>query len=476
MLKKLIYLFILLCNVLLFGKSADPEVRQLFQKANYDLVLRPDKSAEVLDYLEKNFKLERDDREKLNDLRIKSLFYQNKLPEALKLVSTEDDGLPPGTVVLKRSILRYLNINDDSATGKHNNDSEVRFSDKVVKLLQQFNSDPSKINPQQLLSVLEDSKSSNLVTAREDLLDLADVIAGQEPDVKYEFFMKAISDLYRNDVQFRVVYAKYLINIGKVAEAEKIIVQLPSDDLDRTTNLALRLDYYDLLVKFYAFTKQAQYKDIIKQRETLTKTLNLTRDTAKNKWFNIVEDRFRTDEESLIRGRKSLLFSILGFGFLAIAVLVWRYFQINTQVKEYENFIAKINLLKEKKAPQPQVISEKTENLLLKKLEDFEKTEDYIRTDMSLQNLAKKLETNTKYLSETINTHKQKNFNAYINELRINYIVNKLKEKPVYRSYKIRYLAEESGFSTHSAFAAVFKSVTGMSPANYIQLLKEKEA
>jgi len=98
-----------------------------------------------------------------------------------------------------------------------------------------------------------------------------------------------------------------------------------------------------------------------------------------------------------------------------------------------------------------------------------------LKIPMIVQSLAKKLETNTKYLSEAINNHKQKNFNAYINELRINYIIGKLKNKPIYRSYKIKYLAEESGFSTHSAFAAVFKSVTGMSPANYIQLLKQKE-
>ncbi len=472
MLKRLIFLLFAFCNALMFGKTVDPEVKQLFLKAGYDLVLKPEKSAEVLDYLEKNFSLEGDDKDKLAYLRIKSLLFQNKLPEALRLISADDEKLSPSIVVLKRNILRHLNIYDDSTA--HSSDSEIRFSNQIIKVLQDFSNDPSKIRAKQLSAIAEKAKSSNLVVAREDLLDLTEWVASHDNDA--EWFIKSISDLYQNDIQFRIIYAEYLINVKKIGDAERIITQLPSDDLDRTTNLALRKDYFDLLVKFYAVTQQAQYKEIITQRESLIKTLNLTRDAAMNKWFNIIEDRFRADDESLVRNRKNILFSIFGIGFIAIILAIWRYFQINAQVKEYENFIAKINLLQEKKAPQPQVISEKTENMLLKKLEDFENTEDFIKSDISLQNLAKKLETNTKYLSETINTHKQKNFNAYINELRINYIVNKLKEKPVYRSYKIRYLAEESGFSTHSAFAAVFKSVTGMSPANYIQLLKEKEA
>jgi AraC-like DNA-binding protein len=91
---------------------------------------------------------------------------------------------------------------------------------------------------------------------------------------------------------------------------------------------------------------------------------------------------------------------------------------------------------------------------------------------MSLALLAAHFDTNTKYLSEVINTHKGKNFNSYINELRINYIIDKLKSNRTYLQYKISYLAEESGFSSHSSFATVFKSVTGISPTVFIDLLK----
>lgn len=99
----------------------------------------------------------------------------------------------------------------------------------------------------------------------------------------------------------------------------------------------------------------------------------------------------------------------------------------------------------------------------------MEKTKRFLNKNMSLANLAAQLDTNTKYLSEVINKYKGKNFNMYINELRVNHIAYLLKEDPVYLNYKVSYLAEVSGFSSHSSFTTVFKSITGMSPNAYIQ-------
>ena len=93
---------------------------------------------------------------------------------------------------------------------------------------------------------------------------------------------------------------------------------------------------------------------------------------------------------------------------------------------------------------------------------------------MSLGMLAAQLNTNTKYLSEIINRQKNKNFNSYINELRINYITDKLRSNPNYLHYKVRYLAEECGFSSHSTFTTVFKSVVGVSPTIFLDFVREE--
>ncbi|WP_158606012.1 helix-turn-helix domain-containing protein [Taibaiella sp. KBW10] len=117
-------------------------------------------------------------------------------------------------------------------------------------------------------------------------------------------------------------------------------------------------------------------------------------------------------------------------------------------------------------------ISKETEERLLKDLYRFEQKYIYLKSDITLPYLAARLKTNTKYLSSIINEHKGKDFNNYINELRINYIIAKLQTEPIYRDYKIAYLAQESGFSGHSKFATNFKQITGISPSAFISNMK----
>jgi AraC-like DNA-binding protein len=66
------------------------------------------------------------------------------------------------------------------------------------------------------------------------------------------------------------------------------------------------------------------------------------------------------------------------------------------------------------------------------------------------------------------------NFNTYINKLRINYIVEKLKTDPNYIKYRISYLAENCGFTSHTAFATVFKNITGLTPVKFIEFLNNE--
>ncbi len=123
----------------------------------------------------------------------------------------------------------------------------------------------------------------------------------------------------------------------------------------------------------------------------------------------------------------------------------------------------------------PSKISKEKEDEILQKLKDWEKSDGYLNKNMSLAILSAQTGINTKYLSEVINNNKGKNFNGYINELRIDHIARLLKTDPAYLNYKVSYLAEYAGFSSHGAFTNVFKSITGMSPNTYIQeIIKNK--
>ncbi|MCD1116358.1 helix-turn-helix domain-containing protein [Chryseobacterium turcicum] len=126
---------------------------------------------------------------------------------------------------------------------------------------------------------------------------------------------------------------------------------------------------------------------------------------------------------------------------------------------------------------ESQKVSKEKEDEILQKLKEWELSANFLSKNMSISILSAQTEINTKYLSEVINSNKGKNFNAYINELRINHIASLLKNDPAFLNYKVSYLAEYSGFSSHGAFTNVFKSITGMSPNHYIQeIIKNKRS
>lgn len=118
-------------------------------------------------------------------------------------------------------------------------------------------------------------------------------------------------------------------------------------------------------------------------------------------------------------------------------------------------------------------ISPEVEENILHGLKIFEESLEFNNKNISRYNLANTLNINTKYLSAVIKKHKKFNFNQYINHLRINYIVNQLKNEPQYRKYKINHLAEVTGYSSHSAFSLEFKKITGLHPSAFIKTLDE---
>ena len=116
-------------------------------------------------------------------------------------------------------------------------------------------------------------------------------------------------------------------------------------------------------------------------------------------------------------------------------------------------------------------IAKETLAALEEKLVLFEKEKQFLEQNITATQLANQFHTNTKYITYVVKKLYGQDFNTYINSLRINYVSELLKEDIKYRQYKISYLAEISGFSSHSKFAAVFKKVNGMSPSEFIATL-----
>lgn len=104
------------------------------------------------------------------------------------------------------------------------------------------------------------------------------------------------------------------------------------------------------------------------------------------------------------------------------------------------------------------MMTQATEQKLLLRLREFENSTLFTK-NISLSYLATYCGANTRYISYIINTYKKKDFNNYINELRIKYIVFKLEKMPQYRKYKVATLAEEAGFLPRINLQQYLKSI-----------------
>lgn len=123
--------------------------------------------------------------------------------------------------------------------------------------------------------------------------------------------------------------------------------------------------------------------------------------------------------------------------------------------------------------PQPNtpenIIDENLISTILQKLEAIEASGAYLSNNFKLSNAAKLLNTNTSYLSQIVNQYKGVSFTEYVNNLRINYVLNELNHNPKFRKYTIQTITEEVGYKSTTTFIKAFKKRVDMFPSDYIK-------
>lgn len=309
-------------------------------------------------------------------------------------------------------------------------------------------------------------------------------------------FNKVLEDKTLDKYDF--LYALARENAARVAFLEQdytqndaLLIQA-AQKIEKTSYSPLKSRIYEALSKSYlAQNNQEKYQNYRILYEEENTKMDENKKASINYLVNVIEDfneeEYNFHENSIIKSRNivAVLCLVVILGFLIF------YFSTKKKSKDlekqldfFQNF-TKRSSSEKKFIPTPEnvVTIEKTEANgkkntvlspektveLLDKLNDFENSKLFLSKQISLPFLAAELDTNIKYLSEVIKHSKGKKFNAYINDLKIQYIINLLKTDSSYLNYKVSYLAEISGFSSHSAFTAVFKSMTGMLPNDFIQ-------
>lgn len=120
------------------------------------------------------------------------------------------------------------------------------------------------------------------------------------------------------------------------------------------------------------------------------------------------------------------------------------------------------------------LINDDIELKIIEGLDKIEKTKYFLDKNFNLHNAAKKINTNTTYLSNFINNYKKMSFNDYTNTLRVDYIVKILIEDKKIRNYTTQALAEMLGYKNGASFSRIFKEKTGVTPILFINKLNEK--
>ncbi len=92
----------------------------------------------------------------------------------------------------------------------------------------------------------------------------------------------------------------------------------------------------------------------------------------------------------------------------------------------------------------------------------------YLQANLSLRELAQKMDIHPNNLSELLNEKMGKNFSGYINHYRVEWF-KKIAKDPKNAHISLLGLAYESGFNSKTAFNTFFKKAVGMTPKQYVK-------
>lgn len=342
------------------------------------------------------------------------------------------------------------------------------------------------------------SSVDTIVLLNEDIELLAKnhmlkTISTQDKDEYLDFKTRLQSKLSINDSDLDKIYfryfalneAKVLVQEGKLESATKLLQEI-LESLGGVNGLSFsKKNIYELLVDINI---QNRAKDsVIKYRDLENKYVSETDaifSEAINKVFSH-ETKLNFQKQKIQKGQlastRNLILVIAVVILLFLLVYLLRFSWQKKHYKEISAFLNKMNKsspVQEKldKKEKPEVaqskISQSVEDEILNGLKHFEERNGFLEKDISLGYVASELKVNTKYLSKVINSNLNESFSGYINRLRIEFIVSKLQNEPKYLKYKISYLAEVTGYTSHSSFSTAFKSVTGVPPTTFINYLK----
>lgn len=254
---------------------------------------------------------------------------------------------------------------------------------------------------------------------------------------------------------------------------------------------------YELLIQYYKEKGNTE-----KQLEYINKLLFLDRSYEKNYKYLFAKINKEYTSEKLIQEKNDIenslkfhrlfIIFIIIFSFSVITFIFYRYTKFQKEYKQrfreilvekkQNKTIEKINLKENTQTNQAQNallyskisgLSASTIDSILNKLEIFESENQFLNPKITQKTLSEELKTNPSYLSKIINVYKEKNFTQYINDLRLDYILERLKTDEELLQIDVKEIANEAGFSSAESFSDNFQRKFKIKPSYFIKMMKE---
>ena len=155
----------------------------------------------------------------------------------------------------------------------------------------------------------------------------------------------------------------------------------------------------------------------------------------------------------------------------ALLLVIWR---INHRLRRSNEQLYK-QAMERISPPKTSIVSDIPYDDIFSKVKTFVSSSDEIfSNDFSLHRLAKLVDINYKYVSQAINQKSGKNFNAFINEYRIEEACRRLNDQDNYGKLTVEAIGVGLGFKSRSNFESTFRKVTGLTPAVFRKIAFEK--
>ncbi|KFF11510.1 hypothetical protein IW15_14950 [Chryseobacterium soli] len=289
-------------------------------------------------------------------------------------------------------------------------------------------------------------------------------------------------------------YYKGKVNKDLNKEKDAIIFLKKSDSVSKFSKGALYTirDGYEILIDYYK--KKADKENQLKYINKLVYADSIINSNQNNLSKEIYK-KYDTpvllnEKEKLItdlNSKNNILFWALGIGSLLFIILSFLFVKNKNKIKLYQskaNLLAKSQATDEVSITPTEIkdvqkekakisLSDHTFKQLGIQLEEFENAKRFLDKKINLDVLSKEFNTNRVYLSKAVNELKGKNFPQYLNELRIQHIIEELKTNKNLQKLTIAGVAEEAGFNNAESFTNAFKKITGTLPSYFIKVLQE---